>query len=168
MKRSCAAKDKDNKMRRQSQSGFSLIELMIVVAIIGIIASIAIPNMLASKRAGNEASAQSSMRTISSCEQAYFHTYGNGSYADLATLGARVMTDSVLSSGNKSGYHFEVTPEANQYWASAFPVTSSGIGQTGTRRFAITEDSVLRGDVDLSSGAPTDHASALLLPAVGN
>jgi len=83
-------------------------------------------------------------------------------------LGARVMTDPVLSSGNKSGYHFEATPEPNQYWAFAFPSTPTGMAQTGTRRFAITEDGVLRGDVDLSSGAPTDHASVLAMPPMGN
>ena len=154
--------------KHQNYAGFSLIELLIVVTIIGIIASIAIPNLLASRRAANEASAQQAMRTISSSQHAYYFTYGNGSYADLATLGARVMTDTVLSSGNKSGYHFEATPEPNQYWAFAFPSTPTGMTQTGTRRFAITEDGVLRGDVDLSSGAPTDHASVLAMPPMGN
>ena len=154
--------------KHQNYAGFSLIELLIVVTIIGIIASIAIPNLLASRRAANEASAQQGMRTISSAQHTYFFTFGNGSYADLATLGARVMTDSVLSSGNKSGYHFEATPETNQYWAFAFPSTPTGIAQTGTRRFGITEDGVLRGDANMSAGAPANHAAVLAMPAMGN
>jgi prepilin-type N-terminal cleavage/methylation domain-containing protein len=152
---------------RQPQAGFSLIELLIVVAIIGVIASIAIPNMLASRRAANEA--QQLMRTISSCEHAYYFKYGgNATYTDLTTLGARIITANVLSSGDKSGYHFEATPAPNQYWAIAFPNTPSGITQTGTRRFAITEDGVLRGDSDLPSGAPTDHTTVLGIPPLGN
>jgi len=146
-----------------------LIELMIVVAIIGIIASIAIPNLLASRRAANESSAQQSLRTISSCEATYLQTEGNGTYTDLPGLGAKTLTDSLLSSGSKSGYTFVINPVSGasaQYWAYAIPITTSGMGQTGTRRFGLTEDAVLRGDATLS--APADEAAVKAMNPLGN
>jgi prepilin-type N-terminal cleavage/methylation domain-containing protein len=98
-------------MDRNRQRGFSLIELLIVVAIIGIVAAIAIPNLLKSQQAARETTALRDLQAVRDAEMIYYNTKGNrNSYADLAALGSESYLDSTLSSGKKGGYVFEATP----------------------------------------------------------
>ncbi|RJP21309.1 MAG: prepilin-type N-terminal cleavage/methylation domain-containing protein [Candidatus Abyssobacteria bacterium SURF_5] len=163
----------------KNNKGFTLIELMIVVAIIAIIAAIAIPNLLRARLASNESSAIGSLRTLSSAQSSMQSSGlvdadldGTGEYGTLQNLYsdyAPPFIDEVLGSGVKSGYGFVVTKvgPANTdevLWeACAYPISYA---QSGVRTFYVDESGVVRGS-DAGAGAPILRAVGSLYPPVG-
>lgn len=148
----------------QSENGFSLIELLVVVAIILIIAAISIPNLLRARIAANESSAVASLRSLNTAQISYNSYYPTVGFATtLAALGGANCTppgsnsacfiDSLLASGTKSGYSFTLsgtsgTPNAT-YQIRADPLSPN---QTGVRYFCTFADAVIRvGSASLTS-----------------
>ncbi|HZQ93242.1 MAG TPA: type II secretion system protein [Terriglobales bacterium] len=160
------------------QRGFSLIELLIVVAVILVIAAIAIPNMLRAHMAANEASAVASIRALGTAETTYANTYpeygftcnigdmGPPAGSGLATSNAAGLIDAGLASGYKAGYTFAFTncvaggsSTVNAtFQSTATPVS---IGQSGVRAFCSDQGGAVRYDAGGSSSTCLGSGSPL-------
>ena len=164
----------------RKDKGFSLIELLIVVAIILIIAAIAIPNLMRARVASNESAAASQVRTLNTAETSYATAYPTVGYGSLAALGgsatpctpgsanACLIDNSFATNygGNgKNGYAYTVTltNSNGNYTVTAYPLV---LGTTGQNSFCSIEDSVVRKD---SAGAnDSTYATCAGMPALGN
>jgi len=141
-------------MKRLGKRGFTLVEIMIVVAIIALLAAIAIPNLLRARHNANEAAAIASLRTLSTAEESYRAAQNPPTYGTLALLAAAVppYIDATLAAGAKQGYNFVMTvaPTANVYQVTATPQT---VGTTGTRVFRVDQTGVI---FDVTNGLPIE------------
>ena len=143
----------------RKQKGFSLIELLIVVAIILIIAAIAIPNLLRARIAAQESSAVASVRTLNTAEITFQTGNPAIGYTTLSVLGGAApcvptvgvsacLIDNTLALGAKSGYLFAATPGTSAGSTTANLVTVSAVpqsyNQSGVRSFCANEDAVIK------------------------
>ena len=139
------------------RKGFTLVEIMIVVAIIALLAAIAIPNLLRARLQANESAAQAALKTIATAEVTW--RSANADYALLAALGAATppYIDDVLAAGQKNGYDFATPAIVAGSDAFVCNATPTNPGTSGVRNFCITEDGVVR--VDAAIAADTTHAA---------
>ncbi len=132
----------EHRCAMKKEKGFSLIELLIVVAVIGIVASIAVPNLVQSQLAARESTAINAVCSLVTAQVAYAAKSGSGNFAaDLAALQGANLIDSVLGSGTGEAYSFWVTGSGVQYEINARPLV---YGSSGIRSFYTDESGAIR------------------------
>lgn len=133
---------------KEQRNAFTLIELMIVMAIVAIIAAIGIPNLLSSRKAANESGAMASLKAIHNSQVIFYERdpdlNNQKDFGSLAQLQAADLLDDVLGNGVKQGYDFRTQPSTTTptavWWADAQP---SVPGSTGNRYFALNQSGVI-------------------------
>ena len=129
---------------KNNNKGFSLLELLIVVAIILIIATIAIPSLLRSRQAANESAAVANIRTINTAEVTYLSSSGGNYGSMLAMISAKLLDDTFTAT--KAGYNYSVVATGADYTVTAFPASTN----TGRYGYYSTPDAVVRYWTDAS------------------
>ena len=143
------------------KEGFTLIELMIVVVVVlATITAIAIPNMLSAKMHGNEASAITSLRAISTCNEQYRIRFGQYA-ADLDNLRGSGLLDESVRAGSKSGYEFRYVPGGSDEWECEAVPTEEDV--TGSRSFFVDISGVIRVNQQGAADATSDPLDSGLL-----
>ena len=147
-------------LKLRERYGFTLVEIMIVVAIISLLAAIAIPNLLRARHNANEAASIAAVRTISTACESFRSAQTPTTYpASLAALGSatppyidNILAGATASTSSKQGYYYTYAlVNANQFTCTASPAVS---GTTGTRVFFVDETGVIR--LTNASGAPIE------------
>ena len=133
--------------------GFTLVELMIVLAIIAIVAAFAIPNLMKSRMSANETAAIGALRTLMSAQGTYINRYGV--YGSLSQLSSEGLIDNSLAGGKKSGFYFGSVDDGTSSYSYCFGSVPIEDGSSGQREYCVTQQgTIYQADLDSTDFGP--------------